>query len=180
MTTSDFSSDPQKTAGGEPPPLPPDSPDGSAVKPAFQAKPRRFEDAIKHLRILKNLNLRQIQNSAILDNFYVRSIETVEARLLLLSEMSLPIPRKPRQIIHNMQSLLELLAKLLLTPPEEKDGAAPAAGISPLALWRALHLLSRHLLISSLTAAPPGAGIWKQLHEAYQLAGRLGVTHTVP
>jgi hypothetical protein len=180
MTTSDFSSDPKKNAGGEPPPLPPNSPDGSAARPAFPARPRGFEDAIKHLRILKNLSLRQIQNSAILDNFYVRSIETVEARLLLLSEMSLPIPRKPRQIIHNMQDLLELLAKLLLTPPEEKYDAAPAAGIAPLALWRALHLLSRHLLISSLTAAPPGTGIWKQLHEAYQLAVRLDVTHTVP
>jgi hypothetical protein len=178
MATSDFPSDSEKTAGGKPPLVPPADPDGGAVKPAPQAKPRGFEDAIKHLRILKNLNLRQIQNSAILDNFYVRSIETVEARLLLLAEMPLPIPRKPQHVIRNMQNLLELLAKLLLTPPE--DDAASAAGIAPLALWRALHLLSRHLLISSLTAAPPGAGIWKQLHEAYQLAVRLGVTQIVP
>jgi hypothetical protein len=192
MATSDFPSDSGKTAGGKPVPLPLTGSGGGAAKPASQDKSGGFEDAIKHLRILKNLSLRQIQNSAILDNFYVRSIETVEARLLLLSEMSLPIPRKPRQIIRNMQDLLELLARLLLTPPEEKDekggkdeegekdDGVPAADISPLALWRILHLLSRHLLISSLTAAPPGTGIWKQLHEAYRLAGRMGVTHAVP
>jgi hypothetical protein len=171
MTASDFSSDSEKIAVASPPSTGP----GEGA-----AQPGGFEDAIKHLRILKTLSLRQIQNSAILDNFYVRSIETVEARLPLLSEMSLPIPHKPRQIIRNMQGLLELLARLLSTPPEEKDDAAPAAGISPLALWRSLHLLSRHLLIGSLTAAPPGVGIWKQLHEAYQLAGRLGIAHAVP
>jgi hypothetical protein len=182
MATYDSSSNLKKISAGESAPLPPASLDEDAAKPAPAAKSRGFEDAIKHLRILKSLSLRQIQNSAILDNFYVRSIETVEARLLLLSEMSLPIPRKPRQIIRNMQELLELLAKLLLTPTEEKDDTAPADGIciSLLALWRALHLLSRHLLISSLTAAPPGTGIWKQLHETYQLAERMGVTHAVP
>ncbi|MDR0441749.1 MAG: hypothetical protein LBI59_12355, partial [Candidatus Accumulibacter sp.] len=181
MATSDTPSDSEKTAGGKTDPLPATpSPNEGAAKPAPQAEAQGFEDAIKHLRILKNLTLRQIQNSAILDNFYVRSIETVEARLLLLSEMPLPIPRKPRQIIRNMQDLLELLAKLLLTPAEEKDAAAPAAGIPSLALWRVLHLLSRHLLISSLIAAPPGAGIWKQLHEAYQLAMRLDITRIVP
>jgi hypothetical protein len=178
MATNEFPFDSEKAAGGKFALLPPAAPDGSAVQPALQVKARKFEDAIKHLRILKNLSLRQIQNSAILDNFYVRSIETVEARLLLLSEMLLPISRKPRRIIRNTQDLLEILAKLLLTPAE--DGAAPTAGISPLALWRALHLLSRHLLISSLTATSPGAGIWKQLHEAYQLAGRMSITQIVP
>jgi hypothetical protein len=183
MVTSDLPSDSGKTASGKSASLPPAGAGENAAKSASLDKSSGFEDAIKHLRILKNLSLRQIQNSAILDNFYVRSIETVEARLLLLSEMSLPIPRKPRQIIRNMQDLLELLGRILLTPPEEKnekDDTAPAVDISPLALWRALHLLSRHLLISSLTAAPPQAGIWKQLHEVYQLAGRMGVTHTVP
>jgi hypothetical protein len=152
-------------------------PPTGAAEPSPRDESSGFDDAIRHLRILKNLSLRQIQSSAILDNFYVRSIETVEARLPLLSEMSLPIPRKPRRIIRNMQDLLELLAKLLLTPPEDD---AATEGIAPLALWRALHLLSRHLLIGSLTAAPPAAGIWKELHEAYRLAGRMGIARTVP
>jgi hypothetical protein len=131
--------------------------------------------------LLKNISARHEKNSTIIDNLYVRSIETVEVRLRSLPKMSLPIPQKPRQVIHNMQDLLEALANFLLKPEAAKDSATPAPDdISPLALWRALRLLSRHLFISNLTAAPSGTGIWKQLHQTYKLAARQGVTYAVP
>jgi hypothetical protein len=121
---------------------------------------------------------------SILDDIYVCSIETVEARLRLLAEMSLPIPQKPRQLIRNMQDLLETLARLLLDSEEARNETAspmaPANGPSPLTLWRALHLLSRHLFIGSLTAAPPGTGIWRQLHRVYDIVRRQGVAYNIP
>jgi hypothetical protein len=96
--------------------------------------------------------------------------------------MPLPIPQKPRQLIRNVQDLLEALAKLLLNFATAKDGASPApeANFPALAIWRALHLFSRHLFISSLTATLPGKGIWKQLHQTYDLARKLGIADTVP
>ncbi|MDR0379251.1 MAG: hypothetical protein LBI62_04805 [Candidatus Accumulibacter sp.] len=142
-----------------------------------------FEDALKRLRLLKNLSKRQVRDSSILDSIYVHSIETVESRLRLLAEMSLPISRKPRQVIRNMQDLLEALTRLLLNFEAKKDPAAsptPADGLSPLTLWRMLHILSRHLFISSLTAAPPQTGIWKQLHQMYDIARQQGIAQTIP
>jgi hypothetical protein len=140
-----------------------------------------FEDALKRLRLLKNLSKRQVRDSSILDSIYIHSIETVESRLRLLAETALPIPRKPRQVIRNMQDLLEALTRLLLDFDAGKDPApVPADGLSPLTLWRMLRILSRHLFISSLTAAPPRAGIWRQLHQMYDIARRQGITQAIP
>ncbi|MDR3300120.1 MAG: hypothetical protein LBU43_09025 [Candidatus Accumulibacter sp.] len=165
MFTFNSSTDPENTADGK----------SAGLSPS--AGIRGFEDALKRLRLLRNISARHEKNSTIVDNLYARCIETVEKRLLLLPEMSLPIPQKPRQIIRNMQDMLEALAGLLLT----KDGAAPASDeIPPLALWRALRLFSRHLFISNLTAAPSGTGVWKQLHQVYKLAALQGVTYAVP
>jgi hypothetical protein len=184
MSTPDSSSEPENTVGAESALPPPDDARVIADKPAPQPAARGFEDALKRLRLLKKLSLRQQgQNASILDNLYMRSIETIEARLLTLPEMSLPISPKARQIIRNMQDLLETLVNLLLNPTTAKDDTSPKPeddSPSPLALWRALHLYSRHLFISSLTAAPPGVGIWKQLHHVYGLARQQAVTLTVP
>ncbi|GHU04049.1 hypothetical protein FACS1894158_03610 [Betaproteobacteria bacterium] len=137
-------------------------------------KARGINDVLEHLRILKTLNIHLVKNTPILDNFYKLVIGTVDTRLRPLSIIPLPIPRKPRQIIRNLQEALETLAEILLLPAAGKND------ISPLALWRILHLLSRHLLISSLTAAPPGTGIWRNLHRTYALAIRQGITQTIP
>jgi hypothetical protein len=156
---------------------------GIVISKPPSIKARGINDVLEHLRILKTLNIHLVKNTPILGNFYKLIIGTVDTRLRALSIMPLPIPGKPRQIIRNMQEALETLAGILLIPTAKKnDGTAstPANDISPLALWRALHLLSRHLLISSLTAAPPGAGIWKNLHHTYTLAIQQGVTQTIP
>ncbi|MDR2614569.1 MAG: hypothetical protein LBC91_04520 [Candidatus Accumulibacter sp.] len=142
-----------------------------------------FEEALERLRLLKTLGGAQAREASVLDDIYAHSIETVEARLRLLAEISLPMPQKSRQVIRNMQDLLEALARLLLDfeeTGEESVSPASANGISPLTLWRALRLLSRHLLISSLTATPPGTGIWRRLHRVYGLVRRQGVAHEVP
>ncbi|MDR2787750.1 MAG: hypothetical protein LBD06_05205 [Candidatus Accumulibacter sp.] len=183
MSTPDSSVDFENTADGGSSHLPAGSRPDRAKKPTPQAMARGFEDTLKRLRLLKNLSKQYAQNSSVLDDLYARSIETVEARLRLLAEMSLPISQKPRQIIRNMQDLLDALARLLLNSEAEKDetdSQVPADGLSPLALWRVLRLLSRHLFISSLTASPPGAGVWRQLHQVYDIVRRQGVAQIVP
>lgn len=188
MTTFDSTSHSEGTASGGHLRVSPTGPRDSVVSVAPSIKARGIDDVLEHLRILKTLNIQLEKKTPILNNFYKLIIGTVDARLRSLSTMPLPIPSKPRQVIRNMQEALEILAGILLIPLAEKSndvapGDTPPVSVdslSPLALWRALHLLSRHLLISSLTAASPGVGIWKQLHHAYSLAFQQGVTHVIP
>ena len=154
----------------------PDDSGENAVKPPPRIGTNRFREALKYLRALKNIDVPPAQKIPILEKLYSDSIKTVEARLPLLANALLPIPRRPRQNIRGMQDMMEELALFLLNP----GTATPAEEVPLGAVWRALRLLSRHLLVSSLTAAPPGAGIWKQLHRTYALASRQGMTQTLP
>ncbi|MDR1708834.1 MAG: hypothetical protein LBS70_03850 [Candidatus Accumulibacter sp.] len=162
-----------------PPPVYPADDAGAAPPAGIEG----FRDMNEYLRELAALDMPAARKAAILGTLYRDGVDTVEARLPALSEIYLPIPRRPRQVIREMQDALEMLATLLLDPDgrtNENYDPPPGDGIAPLALWRVLHLLSRHLLISSLTAAPPGAGIWRRLHRAYSIAVRQGVTHELP
>ncbi|MDR0576783.1 MAG: hypothetical protein LBI87_04465 [Candidatus Accumulibacter sp.] len=172
-----------KDTGGASPQSSPDNPFEDAARAAPRAGADGLRNALDYLRALENVGTPAAPKASILEMLYMDSIKAIEARLPLLAEMPLPIPSKPRQIIRDMQDVLEALAALLLTPPETENDEgvpAPARSVSSQALWRALRLLSRHLLISSLTAAPPGAGIWRQLHRVYAQAGRQDVTQSHP
>ncbi|MDR2452811.1 MAG: hypothetical protein LBE85_13860 [Candidatus Accumulibacter sp.] len=130
-----------------------------------------FEHVVEELRLLEKLNQQQVRGTSILDTLYGHCMEAVEARLPALSKMYLPISRRQRRIVLNMQESLSILADFL---------AGDINDLPPLSLWRILRLLSRHLFISSLTASPPGAGIWRRLHQAYALADRQGIAQAVP
>jgi hypothetical protein len=130
-----------------------------------------FELVLDQVRLLKKLNQQQIRGTSILGALYGHCMEAVEARLPALSKMSLPISRRQRQVVQNMQESLDILADFL---------ASDINDLPPLALWRILRLLSRHLFISSLTASPPGTGIWRHLHQTYALAARQGIAQAVP
>jgi hypothetical protein len=138
---------------------------------AGEPPPDGFENVLEQLRLLKKLNQQQVRGTSILDTLYEHCMEVVKSRLPSLSEMYLPIPRKYRRIIRNIQEALDILADFL---------SGDINDLPPLTLWRVLRLLSRHLFISSLTASPPGAGIWRRLHQAYTLADRQGVAQAVP
>lgn len=141
-----------------------------------------LEDLRDRLRTLDDLNAPISQLASILDRLYARGIPVVEARLSALNEAPLPIPGKIRQIVRDMQEALRILAERLLTLAAGIDDGRTESvdGELALTLWRALHALSRHLLISSLTASPPGTGIWRLLHQAYNLARQNGVTRHIP
>lgn len=149
--------------------------------PASSKETDGLDDLRDRLRKLDDLNTPISQLASILDSFYARSIPAVEARLPALREAPLPIPGKIRQVIRNMHEVLHILAEHLLVLAAGNGGSTDSVGgTSALTLWRALHALSRHLLISSLTASPPGTGIWRLLHQAYDLARQNGVTRQVP
>ena len=139
-----------------------------------------FREALEYLRALKKLDAPPMQIIPVLENLCADSLKAIEAQLPLLADAPLPIPYKLRQNTREMQDTIEILATFLLNPGAGKNNAMPPENLPPESIWRALRLLSRHLLLSSLTAAPPGAGIWKQLHQAYLIARRQGMTQAQP
>lgn len=111
---------------------------------------------------------------------YEQTVSAVEALLPALTAAPLPIPGKTRQSVRAVHDALRILAELLLNLHERLGRTDTEDNASAPLLWRALHTLSRHLLISSLTASPPGSDIWKQLHAVYNLARHDGVTRDIP
>jgi hypothetical protein len=157
------------------------SPDRNAVKPPPRISDKGFREALGYLRTPKNFDAPPARIIPALEELYAESFKFIKARLPLLADVPLPIPHRPRQNIREMQDTMEILAAFLLNPEAARDAsAAPPENVPPEAIWRALRLLSRHLLLSSLTAAPPGAGIWKQLHQTYLVARRQGMTQVQP
>lgn len=119
-----------------------------------------------HLLALRNMPLTFQQYSEVLDRLYVRSITVLTGLLPELTGLPLPLPRKARQLVRNLQDLLRMLAEDMLATLPKSDGPVPQG----LALWRGMYALNQHLMISDLVAAPPGVGVWRQLHQAYALA----------
>ena len=111
------------------------------------------------------------------DRIFARAMFLVDTQLPLLGKSSFPVSRKTRQLVRGLQSLLSQLAEDLSDAGEANDKNAPP---QELRLWRVLCTLSRHLLISYLTAAPPGKDIWRLLHQCYRQAQELGVAENTP
>lgn len=116
------------------------------------------------------------------DRLFLRTMSVVDQRLPALIGASFPIHRKHRQIARTLQKLLDALVDIVLATlinPETdtlRDPHPPA----DLTLCRVLRALSRHLLISHLSASPASIGIWHRLHRANALAVRLGVAERTP
>lgn len=174
--------DPEHAAGGEPhgPPLA----DSTAWfdAPASQRGGDELEGLLAQLREQENSDTPPAARIPLLNTLYTKCMYSVETRLPALTKTPVPVPGKARSLIRAMQEILGVLAEHLLVLDEELEKGSPESGrgTSALMLWRALHALSRHLLISSLTASPPGPDIWRQLHRVYNRARLAGVTRDVP
>jgi cyclic-di-GMP-binding protein len=135
-----------------------------------------------HLDALRETQGTAEQRSSTLDRLYTRSILVVATLLPTLTNLALPVPRKTRLTVRNMQELLQTLAADMLSSLNERDehlirGLRQA---QELPLWRSLQALAHHLLISHLIAAPASPGIWRQLHQAYAKAQRRQITGNTP
>ena len=122
------------------------------------------------------------QRTSALERLFTRSVSVTKTLLPSLSNVSLPIPRKTRQLIRNLQDLLQALANNLLLPQQNnaEHFINDSHQIQGTGLWRGLFVLTQHLLISDLTASPAGTGIWLQLHQTYEKARQLNLENNTP
>ncbi len=131
----------------------------------------------EQLRVLQEHESSAAFESTALDKLYSHTITAIAAQIPAIADLPLPIPRKRRLTIRRLQDMLDALAELLLG--HVARNSLPDTEITRW-LWRVLHLLSRHLLISSVTAAPSSPGLWKRLHSTYLLADRCGLAQSTP
>jgi hypothetical protein len=81
-----------------------------------------------------------------------------------------------------MQDLLQALAEDMLTSLGKLDEHV-IRGLrqeQDLTLWRGLHALAQHLLISDLVASPASPGIWQQLHYIFSTANCAQLADNTP
>jgi hypothetical protein len=136
-------------------------------------------------RQLANLRASQAtpeQRGSALERLYARSLSTATPLLASLAGAALPIPipRNTRQLIRSLQLLLRTLAEDFLTTLSDDQPLLARRPPPALLLWRSLHALAQHLLISSLVASPAAVGTWRQLHQTYETARRLELTGNTP
>lgn len=116
-----------------------------------------------------------------LGRIYCRCIANVEKLLPAFTKVSFPTPGKLRQATRSLQDLLYKTAEdLISTFMIEPAPALDARESSKTALWRAMHSLSLHVLISHLAAAPPNAGVWQLLHATYKRVSDQGIACLPP
>lgn len=135
-----------------------------------------------HLVALRETQATPHQRADALDRLYARGITVVAGLLPALADVALPVPRKTRLMVRSMQDLLQALAEDILVSLEHLDENL-IRGLrrpSDIILWRTLHILSLHLLISDLIASPAGVGIWRQLHKTYATARHMRLTGNTP
>ncbi len=150
---------------------------------AHTATPGHSLPALRdHLQLLERSDPTLQQQERILDKSYTLATSALEQLIPELVETPVPVPGKTRQAIRSMQDALDALADRLLDLYRKSESTRQPLSCTSLniVLWRILRTLSRHLLIGNLTASPPGAGIWKKLHQTYELARQQGVTRYVP
>lgn len=148
-----------------------------ALQPADDLAPLRT-----HLVALRETQATAHQRAGALDQLYTRSMSIVSRLIPALTDVALPVPRKTRLMVRSLQDLLQMLAEDMLRTLDDFDEHLIRGLRRPkeLTLWRTLHALARHLLISDLVAAPSGVGIWQQLHQVYATVRRLELAERTP
>jgi len=143
-----------------------------------EASPTDARTVRDYLLVLRETPLPTQQYVKILDLFYAHGLGVVSSLMPRLHDVALPVSRKQRQSIRDVQEMLETMAQEYLNSlaelfdPELHGKPRPPE----VALWRAIRCLSAHLMISYLSAAPSSTGIWQKLHWAYHTARRLELT----
>jgi hypothetical protein len=157
-----------------------------AVVLAWLAKPPSIQvsdDLLSlhaHLAALRASSAPQQQRTTVLDQLYTRSDAVVAQMITALNDITLPVPRKTRDTVRSMQGLLETLINDLHGAGKALSNSRLSGPTRNLTLWRNIHSLAQHLLISNLVASPAGVGIWGQLHYAYATARQLQLGDYTP
>lgn len=137
-----------------------------------------------HLQTLRDSQATPQQRVSALERLYSRGMSVTGTLLPSLSgiDLSIPIPRRTRQLTRSLQDLLRVLANDLFATLDAEDTQkyVELGQDQSLAFWRCLNVLAKHLAISSLVSSPAGSGIWRQLHQVYAKARHLGLAAFTP
>jgi len=130
-----------------------------------------------HLSALHEMPATTGPSRDVLDRIYERAETSLRQLLPAIGEASLPLSRRTRHTVRDVQGILLLLAEAYektLTSPTGERAQQPER-----ATWRALDALARHLQVSSHIAAPYAPGVWKAAHRLYLAAitGNYADTH---
>ena len=127
----------------------------------------------KHLDSLRSNRSPSAPHALAQERLHTRCMAVVATLTPTLTDVSLPLPRKTRQLVRSLQDLLQALAEDWLAVFDTGRDSRPRS--QAICLGRSLDALAQHLLISNLTASPAGIGIWRQLHQTYDTARRLQI-----
>lgn len=116
-----------------------------------------------HLTALEAIEMKPDQHSEILELLHLRALAAIAELHPQLIGTTLPIPEHIRRNARNAKTALETLAAAHM--------GSNTDALSPNQRLYALQALSKHLLIDALVAAPPGVGIWRQMHQLHTPAG---------
>ena len=139
--------------------------------PASDSPLRELDALQEHLEILPSLTITPEQRSASLAELQHRGDAALDSALHSLSNLSLPIPRKARQLARKGQGVMHLLAEQVLDQlTDHEPGVTVSEAAAGEVLLRVLLSLERHLFIGYLTAMSASSGVWRSVHEIFQRA----------
>ena len=139
--------------------------------PASERTTKELDTLQEHLQILPALRVDDNQRASTLQGLKERTVAALERVIFSLGSISLPIPRKSRQVARRAQDVARLLADQMVSQLTDVASHTEWSTERTLnTLQSVLELLERHLLLSYLTAATATGGIWRTVHEAYRLA----------
>jgi hypothetical protein len=116
-----------------------------------------------HLAALGNIELKPEQHTEILELLHLRTFTAIAELQPRLIGTTLPIPEHIRKDARNAKNALQALATAHMG---DSNGT-----LTTNQRLHAMQALSKHLFIEALVAAPPGVGIWRQLHQLHSPAG---------
>lgn len=127
----------------------------------------------RHLRGVARSPLPVMQRLKILEVFHRRVLATSDTLRPLLLAVSLPIPKRLRQLVQAMGEIHQLCANILLdTAAQGHEEKLALLKRTPETLCtRALLHLGRLHLYPQLVSAPPPPNLWSQVVRAYRIAG---------
>lgn len=136
------------------------------------------EQLFRQLLLLRETPMSAKQSVKLLDLLYFQAERLVAAERPALRDVSLPISRRLRQRVRSILKTLEILAQDYL---KTVSGLLDPRGGSPMrapeiTLKRILRCLTSLQHVSNLIAAPNPPGLWQQIHAAFAIARRLGIT----
>lgn len=131
----------------------------------------------RQVLVLREAPIPTAQRIKFLDLLYNHAERIVNAELGKLRVISLPASRKVRQRMKLVQDLLATLTQdYFNTLAELFDPETTNTLRTPhISLRRTMDAIAWQIKINHLLAAPPGVGLWQQLHAAFRTACRLGL-----